>query len=226
MENFPDWMRILRWSYGLLILFGWVQLAAGHPDYEQTIARISGSNGTTYSILCHRTDGIVTGDPVRLEIRDDTGLTLAKTPYLRDVVLTYNSDESGRAYAVGADHSFWRGWIVKDGRFDEAPVTVSGVARAFVAHLASNWLGYSLSVLICVAGFTACMRRSLKSPDCRGPLPWTFWWAIIWLALVAMYGSQSLVIVLCTTLAASLPVVLWTILRWRSQPSGPAVSAP
>jgi hypothetical protein len=224
LEDFMKWMRSQRGVFGLLLLFGWVQFAAAHPDSERAIEHFTGSNGTTYSIILHRTDGIVAGDPVRVEIRNSTGQTVAKTPYLRDVVLTHDPEGKARAHAIGSDHSFWRSWTIVDGSLVEDPVTVRGVVSAFLAHLTPNWLGYAFSVSLCVAGLALWFHRLRKKTDCRVPVPLLFWWALIWLILVWMYGGQSLLIVLSATLIASLPMALWTLKggrsgeAWRSGP--------
>ena len=219
-------MQIMRGVIGLLILLGWIQLAAAHPDYERAAGQFTGSNGANYSIVLHRTDGIVSGDPIRVEIRDDTGRTVAKTPYLRDVVLTQDPEGKTRAHAIGPDHSFWRSWTIADGSLVEDPVTIRGVVSAFLTHLSARWPGYAFSVSLCVAGLAVWFHRIRKKADCRVPVPSFFWCALIWLMLVLMYGGQSLLMVLCATLIASLPMALWTIAARRRRPPNPGASDP
>lgn len=146
-----------------------------------------------------------------MEIRDSTGQTVAKTPYFRDVALTHDPEGKTRAHAIGSDNSFWRSWTILDGSLVEDPVTVRGVVSAFLAHLTTNWLGYAFSVSLCVAGLAVWFHRLRKKRDCRVPVPLLFWWALIWLMLVLMYGGQSLLIVLITTLIASFPMALWML---------------
>jgi hypothetical protein len=199
----------IRPVLALMALITLASPAAAHADYEKVVGTVTDAHGGTYTIVSHYTDGIVASDPVRLEVRDESGRTVAETQYARDVVLYRAADGTSYAFAVGLDHTFWRGWTIDAGRLVEVPVNPRTLGLALLAHLSDNRLGYGLSSTICVMGIVLYIRRVRKMGTWQAAPPAFCTFAIIWLGLVFMYGNQSFLIVAGLVLAGTLPAVLW-----------------
>ncbi len=194
----------------LLLLITCVTPALAHRDYESVMTTLTDARGATYTIVRHYTDGLVLSDPVRLEIRDAAGHTVAETPYVRDVVLYRDADGTAYVFAVGLDHAFWRCWVVESGRLMEIPVTPRTVGLGLLTHLTTHWLGYGLSVAISVAGFLLYVRRVRAMRTWRVAPPAIALCAVTWLMLIFMHGNQSLLIVASLALVGTLPMIPWT----------------
>jgi hypothetical protein len=60
--------------------------AQAHPDYEHAQV-VRDGDGRAWQLVLHYTDGILTGDPVSLIVRDAGGGTVSKTEFARQVCL-------------------------------------------------------------------------------------------------------------------------------------------
>lgn len=206
-------MNLARTALALFLLVACGNRAAAHADYEGAILILSDAGGRTFTVFCHYTDGIVCGDPVRLEVRDPAGQTVAQTHYARDVVIWHSDDGAVYAFAVDRDHAFWCGWVVEPGRLVVIPTTSWMVTLAVLAHVADGWRGYGFSVFLSVAGVLLYARRIRKKRTWRVEPPAITYCAIMWLVLVLMYGPLSLLLIAGFTAVITIPVVLRTRCR-------------
>jgi hypothetical protein len=203
-------MNLARTVLALFLLVACGNRAVAHADYERAILTLSDAGGRTFTVFRHYTDGIICGDPVRLEVRDSAGHTVAQSPYARDVAIWRTDGGAVYAFAVDLDHAFWCGWVLEPGRLVVIPTTPRIVALAVLAHVADGWRGYGFSVLLSVAGVLLYARRIRKKWTWRVEPPAITYCAIIWLVLVLMYGPWSLVLIAGFTAVITIPIVLRT----------------
>ena len=79
------------------------------------------------------------------------------------------------------------------------------VALAVLAHVTDGWRGYGFSVLLSAAGVLLYARRIREKRTWRVEPPAITYCAIIWLALVLMYGPWSLLLIAASRRSSRFP---------------------
>jgi hypothetical protein len=161
--------------------------ASSHPPYERAAGTILGSGGQRIHLVRAYVDGIVLSDPVKLVLRDDQGVVLDETDYVRDVSLLCPTAERCLVFLF-------------DGATPLFPIEVlrlSGTTLVPVQGRTPLWLGLAVHLQNHALGYlvaVACFALPLIAPY------------VVWRL---SHGVVRVLLVLVVSVAGTLVLASW-----------------